>query len=919
MKHRLVFFAFLFGICVAAQSSEKHALITDLAESTETVSSIKLLFNGIKFYRADNVTEENVIEATDGLIVLFSDTSKVELVENLIHEYTHRGGTVFMDIRAFAALNNMSLASFLASNIRVEQESVVTSGYKRSESIVYGAMRGLNKQDVLDKSMVILGYSGANEVTLVEQADNNGKIIAQDIISMQAPAYPNGTENKYLFLVNTMGNAVEYGSFYTRHSYNSLVNFIRGIADAYPTKLEVIDEGPASGGFNIYSINTGNSSGQGILIYAVSHGNEWENAYGVINFIKYIAEHPEKNIIDLDKYYLKVIPVLNPSGFESETRQNINLVDLNRNGDYYWNSYPTGAPGNYDYKGTAPFSEPETQILKNILENGNYNAFLDIHGNPSGTGYNKCMEVGSSPRVDAIQKGKQFRDFFNESINGRYVIKLSKESVVKPFVIENIYNPDTRPTLINSLSNSCSNYGYLVELICGYGSNSFSVMLTDIATELCVAFCKTFTESIDNEPPTIPTGLALTNAGFRDFNLSWTASTDNVETTEYEVFKDAVSIGKTNKTTMFVSGLTANTSYNMTVRAGDDAGNWSEQSAVFVAKTQASNDTEVPSVPTGLAYSNVEYKKFTLTWIASTDNVAVTEYEVFRNGVSIGTTGGTIFEVTGLSPETTYNMTVRASDGAGNWSVQSEGLSVQTAAFVGAISNTTAWQSFDLPEGPQTSTFTVEYDATPLVEGTWGCTTFQNAEITNFDDMACGILFYDSGIFYAAYNGGSKWSASSPNVSWTVGKTYHFIVEINIPTRKYNVYVIPEGSTERQTIAYNYTFRTSQQITQITSYGIFALTGSHSVSNVTITTTSANHNPHEDSISVYQSQSNTLSVNGASEGDRIQIYSIDGRMMLQGNICNENIIVNIDKGLYLVKIFDRTESQLKMVNKMILE
>jgi O-glycosyl hydrolase len=90
-------------------------------------------------------------------------------------------------------------------------------------------------------------------------------------------------------------------------------------------------------------------------------------------------------------------------------------------------------------------------------------------------------------------------------------------------------------------------------------------------------------------------------------------------------------------------------------------------------------DAQAPSVPAGLASASITQTSFTLRWNAATDNVGVTAYEVFRGGASLGTTGGTSFNVGGLAPATTHAMRVRARDAAGNWSPQSAPLSVTTA------------------------------------------------------------------------------------------------------------------------------------------------------------------------------------------------------------------------------------------------
>ena len=99
----------------------------------------------------------------------------------------------------------------------------------------------------------------------------------------------------------------------------------------------------------------------------------------------------------------------------------------------------------------------------------------------------------------------------------------------------------------------------------------------------------------------------------------------------------------------------------------------------FCMTRPAPADTQAPSVPSGLASSGVTQTGFTLTWTASTDNVGVTGYQVFRNGTSVGTPAGRSFAVTGLTASTAYGMRVRARDAAGNRSAQSAPLTVTTA------------------------------------------------------------------------------------------------------------------------------------------------------------------------------------------------------------------------------------------------
>jgi len=184
----------------------------------------------------------------------------------------------------------------------------------------------------------------------------------------------------------------------------------------------------------------------------------------------------------------------------------------------------------------------------------------------------------------------------------------------------------------------------------------------------------------DTVAPSVPAGLASSAITSTGFTLSWTASTDNVAVTGYEIFRNGVSIGTSATTSFAVTGLSASTTYSMRVRARDAVPNWSVQSTALSVTTSAAPDTVAPSVPAGLASSAITSTGFTLSWTASTDNVAVTGYEIFRNGVSIGTSATTSFAVTGLTASTTYSMRVRARDAVPNWSAQSTALSVTTSA-----------------------------------------------------------------------------------------------------------------------------------------------------------------------------------------------------------------------------------------------
>lgn len=185
----------------------------------------------------------------------------------------------------------------------------------------------------------------------------------------------------------------------------------------------------------------------------------------------------------------------------------------------------------------------------------------------------------------------------------------------------------------------------------------------------------------DTQAPSVPTGLTATVVSSSAINVVWTASTDSVGVTGYKVFGNGTLLGTVPSAGASVTGLTASSMYSFTVSACDAAGNCSAQSAPVSATTQAAGpppDTQSPTVPTGLMATVVSSSAINLAWTASTDNVAVTGYRVFRSGTQIGTVTSTGAAVTGLAASTMYSFTASACDAAGNCSVQSAAVSATT-------------------------------------------------------------------------------------------------------------------------------------------------------------------------------------------------------------------------------------------------
>jgi len=103
------------------------------------------------------------------------------------------------------------------------------------------------------------------------------------------------------------------------------------------------------------------------------------------------------------------------------------------------------------------------------------------------------------------------------------------------------------------------------------------------------------------------------------------------------------------------------------------------------APAPPSGDTTAPSVPSGLTATATSASSLSLSWTASTDNVGVAGYQIFRNGALLGTTAVPAYTDASCSPATFYLYWIKAFDAAGNFSATAT-VSAITKSGAGGIS-----------------------------------------------------------------------------------------------------------------------------------------------------------------------------------------------------------------------------------------
>jgi hypothetical protein len=198
--------------------------------------------------------------------------------------------------------------------------------------------------------------------------------------------------------------------------------------------------------------------------------------------------------------------------------------------------------------------------------------------------------------------------------------------------------------------------------------------------------------------------------------LTWTAATDDIGVTGYQIDRDGEEVATVGKVTSFSdTTVSPETTYNYTVRAVDAAGNASNATDPSSVTTPAA-DTTPPSVPTVSAVA-VSFNRVDLSWTASTDDTGVARYAITRDGAALASVSGTTtsFRDTSVDPSTSYIYRVEAFDGVGNGSGQSEPASAttpQNALFLDGF------ESGDLSQWTTASGLTAQQQET--YSGSWG-------------------------------------------------------------------------------------------------------------------------------------------------------------------------------------------------------
>jgi len=336
--------------------------------------------------------------------------------------------------------------------------------------------------------------------------------------------------------------------------------------------------------------------------------------------------------------------------------------------------------------------------------------------------------------------------------------------------------------------------------------------------------------------------------------------------------------------------------FNIVWTYNDGNGNAATQNQTVIV-----SDTIAPTDPTSLAASGTTSTTTNLSWTASTDNAAVTGYDVYNGVTLLGTTSSTSYVVSGLTGSTAYTFSVKAKDAVGNISASSNTVNVTTLANV---------VSYCASQGTSVASETIG----KVVFGTINNTSTGGAGYVNFTAISTnatkgtaytititpswsGAKRNEGYAVWIDYNGDGDFADAGELVfSKAVSKTTPVSGTITIPATA-NV-----GATRmRVSMKYNAipTMCETFASGQVEDYTVNIVSGVAKIANVSgksITEIKLYPNP----------TTSILNVSSISENATFKVYNLLGQTVLNGKISNNSINVsNFTAGVYILELTDK--------------
>ncbi len=382
-----------------------------------------------------------------------------------LEEFARRGGAIIASLDDYAHVRGLTLKQRTRTDrphLEVVAEHALFNGCDIGTRIPwhnvhldrpifdFKGFRFLEGFVADDTHRVLARSDAVGQPVAVEETVGQGRIIALDLLEpRQEAGGVDGSRNKWVLPGNILGGSVRYSRWWPRRldydtEYPDLLHELSGRYDG----VSVTEIGHASDGSPLYMLRVGDERKPAFMLVGALHGCEVMNPHGLLALVEVLCDQDDDPRIAwlLDHFQLLVLPIMNPWGYRASIQSSKTDCDLNRNFPTCWEEYE-GDPGrwfsNYtreQFRGPAPFSEPETRAIRDISEREPVIGLIDYHQHQWEAGHwfmfpeDSTSRFAEQVRFSYHLARERLRNRFLRDSENQLEFRFSDASTRKPFL-----------------------------------------------------------------------------------------------------------------------------------------------------------------------------------------------------------------------------------------------------------------------------------------------------------------------------------------------------------------------------------------------------------------------------------------------------------------------------------------------------
>jgi len=490
-------------------------LLTDDKNSREAAELKALCGDRLKI---EEIGDRIVVHSDCSVLVaLIHGGAPFMMGDTVVGPFASRGGTVICDALLYAQLHGIVAdeTTFAeAPSIRITHEGPLTAGLPDGTLLPWYGKRKTTKT-IMPKisndprvrrpkrkprprrvthnyvarylpgspegdSKTQIAADGSAENTAILDVDVGGHLLVLDLITPNGRAGRDpGSKNKWILPARLMGSGPRYSQFVPAKPLLETVDeYFQALYEkSNNTITKKLEGGGDTPDTYIHSFGFGTQGKPLVLLLGgveASTPDHWISTVSLLRLAEALLDNPHHDYRIpwlLQNLHIKLIPALNRHGYANDTQQNDRKVEVNANFAYNWDAAP-----DKKVRGSAPFSEGESALVRRLVEEGKAAALFTIGVDDYDAGYRIVRARDGSDDHKAFFQ--LLRDVANAKIRHRYIVDGDKPLQLR------LTRAGGLPTAVNWAGSK----GVLAASlrICGDGEDSLTN--TDVAVETALTF-----------------------------------------------------------------------------------------------------------------------------------------------------------------------------------------------------------------------------------------------------------------------------------------------------------------------------------------------------------------------------------------------------------------------------------------------